>query len=238
MHATPAMRTLVLFDIDATLISTSRSGVHAMRDAGRELFRPDFTTERTEFSGRLDPLILADLLAHNAVPVTSDNLRAMRDAYKKHLVRRLAVPGIARTLPGVDDLTRALWGMPDTATGLLTGNFEDTGRIKLQAAGIEHHRFHVAVWGTDSPHEPPSRDHLPPVGLARFRARFGHDIDSGRVTIIGDTPHDVRCAVAAGCRSIAVATGMFSTARLHEAGADLVVETLADTAHLLDFMMT
>lgn len=236
MPAAPrAMRALVLFDIDATLISTSRSGVHAMGDAGRELFSPDFTTERTEFSGRLDPLILADLLAHNAVPVTQDNLRAMRDAYKKHLIRRLAVPGVARTLPGVSDLTRALWNMPEAATGLLTGNFEDTGRIKLQASGVEHHRFHIAVWGTDSPHDPPSRDHLPPVGLARFRERFRHDIDPQRVTIIGDTPHDIQCAAAAGCRSIAVATGMFTTTQLR--GADLVVETLADTAHLLDFIM-
>ena len=63
---------LVLFDIDMTMITTGGSGKKAMVDAGSDLFGPGFTAEGIEFSGRLDPLILGDLLRANGLPSTPD----------------------------------------------------------------------------------------------------------------------------------------------------------------------
>ena len=53
---------LILFDVDATLITTSRTGIQAMGLAGRAAFGDSFDEHRVEYAGRLDPLIIADLL--------------------------------------------------------------------------------------------------------------------------------------------------------------------------------
>ena len=47
--------TLLLFDVDGTLISTSGVGIRAMELAGRDLFGSRFVVDGTEFAGRLDP---------------------------------------------------------------------------------------------------------------------------------------------------------------------------------------
>ena len=49
-------------------------------------------------------------------------------------------------------------------------------------------------------------------------------------------PRDVDCARAHGCRSLAVATGSHREAELAEAGADLVLSDLADTARVLGWL--
>jgi phosphoglycolate phosphatase-like HAD superfamily hydrolase len=69
--------------------------------------------------------------------------------------------------------------------------------------------------------------------MRRFAERTGGPIAGERVVIIGDTPHDVDCAHHSGARCLAVATGHFTEDQLREAGADLVVPTLADTEGLV-----
>ena len=49
---------------------------------------------------------------------------------------------------------------------------------------------------------------------------------------VGDTPYDVEAATRAGLRCVTVRTGGFSAGELHEAGADLVVESAADLLEL------
>lgn len=227
---------LILFDIDATLINTSKSGILSLLDAGRELFGPQFSVDRTEFAGRLDPLIIADLLRDNALPDTPANRQALRDGYRRNLTPRLAQPGVGRALPGVMELLKALHAHPDLTLGLLTGNFADTGSIKLRACGIDPDQFSIAVWGDHSPHDPPSRDHLPPLALTAFHQRRGRPLPAHHATIIGDTPYDVRCALASGMRCLGVATGSFSSRALTEAGAHHVVEDLSQTQSVVRWL--
>jgi phosphoglycolate phosphatase-like HAD superfamily hydrolase len=227
---------LILFDIDATLITTSRTGILAMADAGRELYGQDFSEAGVDFAGRLDPLILADLLRKHGHAPTRENVERFRAAYRRHLGPHLARPGVARALPGVQELVSALRGTSGVCIGLLTGNYADTGSLKLRAAGIDPGWFPVQVWGDDSPHDPPSRDHLPPVGLRRHREVTGLEIAPDRAVIIGDTPHDVRCALAHGLRALGVGTGMFTPAALEAAGAHRAVPNLADTQEVLRWL--
>jgi phosphoglycolate phosphatase len=56
--------------------------------------------------------------------------------------------------------------------------------------------------------------------------------------IIGDTPHDIEVATAAGARSIGVATGSHSVDALREAGADVVFADLSDTGAALDAILS
>jgi phosphoglycolate phosphatase len=55
--------------------------------------------------------------------------------------------------------------------------------------------------------------------------------------VIGDTPHDVACAKAHGCRALAVATGYTSAADLSSAGADRVIADLSDTDGVLEWIL-
>jgi phosphoglycolate phosphatase len=226
---------LILFDIDATLITTSRAGMAAMEDAGRELFGPAFTTEKTEFAGRLDPLILADLLRDNGLEVTPAAVAAMRDGYRRLLPLKLKERKCS-ACPGVQDLLARLRGREGLVLGLLTGNFADTGQVKLRACGVDPEQFAIRVWGDESPHPKPSRDHLPEIGIKRYRASVG-PIEARRVTIIGDTPHDVACARAHGCRSLGVGTGMHAPEVLLRAGADHALKDLSQTDTVLEWLI-
>lgn len=227
---------LILFDIDATLITTARTGMLAMGDAGRELFGPDFSEEGVEFAGRLDPLILTDLLRKHGHEPSREAISTFRAAYKRWLTPRVQRPGVAKTLPGVLDLVSALRREEGVTLGLLTGNYPETGEIKLRAAGIDPDWFPVRVWGDDSPHDPPARDHLPPIGLRRHLEVTGRPIGPERAVIIGDTPWDMRCALAHGLRALGVATGQFSVDRLIEAGAHRAAPDLSDVDGILPWL--
>jgi phosphoglycolate phosphatase len=229
---------LILFDVDATLISTSRAGIDALAEAGRTLIGPHFSTERVEIAGRLDPLILRDLLLAHDLEPTPERVAALRAGYRTNLPAALARPGRrCATLPGVPELLAALEARPRAALGLLTGNYEDTGSLKLRACGLEPARFGIRVWGDESPHSPPSRDHLPHVALERYERSHRRKLDPARAVIVGDTPHDVRCARGAGMRALAVATGVHDTAALSVTGADRVVSDLSQTAEILAWML-
>ncbi len=228
---------LILFDIDATLIRTSGAGIRAMVSAGKALFGEAFAgADGIDFAGRLDPLILSNMLGKSGLADSTENARAMRVEYRAHLVRAL-VPGVGRALPGVPELLAALAERDGLALGLLTGNFAETGRLKLAACGIDPDQFTVCAWGDDSPHQPPARDHLPPVAMDRYRERFGRAIDARNVTIIGDTPHDVACALAHGCRVLGVATGQFGVDTLIAAGAHRSVPDLSATADIVRWLL-
>ncbi|TVQ59800.1 MAG: hypothetical protein EA379_09885 [Phycisphaerales bacterium] len=222
---------LILFDIDATLLTTSRAGVYAMLDAGRDLHGEAFHIENMDFAGRLDPLIIADMLRLNGVEPDAARMAAFRERYGRRLEERLTASPVARALPGVLELLERL--DPRAATGavslgLLTGNFPETGERKLRAALIEPERFTVRAWGCDSPHDPPAREHLPAVAMTRHREVHGREIRGEDITIIGDTPHDVSCALAHGCRVLGVGTGGFSADDLMGVGAHHAVDSLAD----------
>lgn len=227
---------LVLFDVDATLITTSRSGIAAMGLAGRAAFGPEFDENVVEYAGRLDPLIIRDLLTAHGMTPDSEAVEQFRVAYRRHLEVLLTRQGVARACPGVHELLNALEERSDVALGLLTGNYPETGAVKLRACGIDPDRFPIQVWGSDSPHSPPARTHLPPVGLARYRERYGRDLAAQLVTIIGDTPHDIECARVHGCRGLGVATGQFSVEDLERSGADLALADLSDTQRVMQWL--
>ncbi len=218
---------LVLFDIDRTLLETDAAGVACLLDAGRSLFGPSFTVDGVPFGGRLDPLIIRDMLANSGVEPSAAHAAAMRRAYHERMARAMARPGAARALAGAADLVDAVEAIEHATIGLLTGNFEQTGRLKLAAAGFDADRFPVRVWGDECPCHPPAREHLPPVGVDRFTVLRGRAPE--RVVIIGDTVHDVSCGLAHGCLVIGVATGHDAAADLAGAGAHLVVDDLTDT---------
>lgn len=224
---------LILFDIDGTLLLTEGAGIAAMVDAGRELFGDHFTRDGVEFSGRLDSLIWADLAKRNRIDDHNGHHQSFRAAYGKHLSRRLQNAPTAVLLPGVKQLVDELADRDDLTIGLLTGNYPETGRLKIESAGLDPDVFTIAAWGCDGA----TRRDLPVVAMRRLHEHSGRTITGEHTVIIGDTPHDIDCAKHHGCRSIGVATGAFTVDVLQQCGADLAVETLADADMILNWML-
>ncbi len=228
---------LILFDIDGTLLTTAGIGIEAMGLAGRRLFGDTFDEHTVEYAGRLDPLIINDLLLHHDLEATPQVVERFRRAYAEDLETLLTRPGIARPCPGVLELVGALETMQGVVLGLLTGNYPETGARKMLASGLDPARFPIAAWGSDSPHCPPARDHLPPVAMERLFASTGRRVEGSEVVVIGDTMHDIACGRAHGCRTIGVATGRYGVEVLRDAGADLALETLSDTMLVVDWLL-
>jgi phosphoglycolate phosphatase len=222
---------LILFDIDGTLLLTGGAGIGAMADAGRALYGQQFTIDGVEFSGRLDPLIWKDLIARNCVPLDRADHELFRRTYSRMLEARLRRNSTAQLLPGVAEFVAALQVVDGVSLGLLTGNYPETGRLKIKTAGLDPEVFRICAWGCDAE----SRRDLTPLAIDRHAQLYrSARLGPHHVVVIGDTPHDVDCAKAHGCRSIAVATGRFSRQELLESGADLALENLAATSRLLD----
>jgi phosphoglycolate phosphatase-like HAD superfamily hydrolase len=225
---------LVLFDIDGTLLHSLSAGIHAMGAALRELHGVDVDFSKVDVHGRLDTLIWRDIGRLHGYPTDDAAHARFKDAYCGHLERRLAERNTVEAMPGAAALVDAACAHGPATVGLLTGNYERSGRTKVRHAGIDPDRFVVNAWGDDGP----DRRSLVPVAMGRYRARRGGDVDPRDVVIIGDTPHDVDCAHASGARCLAVATGKFTIDALRDAGADLAVPDLRDTARLMEWVAT
>ena len=219
---------LILYDIDMTLLETDHVGIGIMERAGADAFGEGFSARGVEFGGCLDPDILGRLLIHNGIEPRPEHIETLHAGYRVGLAA--LEPGWSRPLPGAMELlewTRTMDEAP--CIGLLTGNYPDTGALKLRGAGYDPGVFEVCVWGSDAPPNDPRRDHLPPVALERMARRGDPIEDPASVLIIGDTIHDVACARAHGCTVLAVATGHHTASELAGAGAHKVVNDLTDT---------
>ncbi|MEY3143722.1 MAG: Phosphoglycolate phosphatase [Planctomycetota bacterium] len=216
-------RNLVLFDIDGTLLRTEGVGVAAMLRAFSRLHgERGFSFEGVEIAGALDGLLFARMMAQHGLPADEATHAEFQKIYADELARALT-PSVVRRMPGTVELVGALRDA-GAAVGLLTGNYEHTAHLKITVAGFDRTHFPFGAFGADGP----SRRHLTPVALERAAAYLGRAFDPARVTIIGDTPHDIDCAKAHGCRALGVGTGPYSPERLLAAGADLAVANLAD----------
>ena len=230
---------LILFDIDLTLVRSHGVGMACMERAGRDTFGDLCSPAGIPFGGQLDPIIFDGMLAAAGLAPTPDTRAKLTARYVELMEGELGASPVgvrAQALPGVVELLDALERTPVTL-GLLTGNLEPTGRLKLRSAGLDAERFAVRVWGDDGPPDRPHRSHLPPVALERFRVLRGVPAPPERVVIVGDTVRDVEAARTNGCRSLAVATGRDSAEVLAAAGADRVVGTLEEAVGMLDWMV-
>ena len=220
-------RRLVLFDIDGTLLLSAGAGRRAITTAVAAHVPDGARIADIRFDGKTDPQIVVELLAAAGDPVPGEPGRVAEvlEAYVVHLESDLAVNGHrSRLMPGVPALLDALEAAPDALLGLLTGNVVRGAELKLRAAGLDPARFLVGAFGSDHAR----REALPPIAARRAEPHFGRIPCGSEVVIIGDTPADVRCAEAIGARTVAVATGGFSTEELAAAGADLVFRDFSD----------
>ena len=220
---------LVLFDIDGTLVLTGRAGVRAMTRAMVEVFGVEGAFNDISMAGRTDWYLLSIALSQAGQTLNPSEFERFRAVYIRFLEEEVLERGEGRKgiMPGVRDLLDTLASRDDVVLGLLTGNFVEAARIKLEHFDLWRY-FRCGAYGDDAE----DRNALVPVAVERARACDGGRAFT-RVVVIGDTPHDIACAAAAGATSLAVATGGFDVDSLRTAGADVVFEDLGDTQAVL-----
>jgi phosphoglycolate phosphatase-like HAD superfamily hydrolase len=224
-----AALTVLLFDVDHTLLAAGGAGFRAMDRAFLELYGVENATRGITPDGKTDPMLFGEALVRR-------RLAAPGDPPPPELVRRyeelfpgeMAAPP-AKLMPGVRELLQELSPRPELMLGLLTGNLERTARVKVAAFGLER-CFAFGAYGSDHG----DRLQLPPIAIERAERLAGRPIGLGRhVVIVGDTPRDVVCALAWGATAVGVATGRSSSRQLLDAGAHLVFEDLSETGAIL-----
>jgi phosphoglycolate phosphatase len=217
------MKKVVLFDIDGTLVLTGRAGVRAMNRACQEIIGHTEALDGIPVAGRTDWIILHDTLERIGRQLDEGLFNQLRTRYLTYLRDEIVLPGTGfkGALPGVTGLLDMLQARSDVFLGLLTGNFEEGARIKLEHFDLWRY-FRCGAFGDDAA----DRNVLVPIALARARASGLPEMQPHDVIVVGDTPHDVACALAVGATPVAVATGSFTAAELRTSGASLVLPTL------------
>jgi phosphoglycolate phosphatase len=216
---------LVLLDVDGTLIQCGGAGRRALERVLRQACgQPDGDLSALGLDGSTDRLIVRnglELLGHPFSEALCDQLL---ERYLPLLEEELAAPDY-QVLPGAVAALTALRER-QVAHGLCTGNVAEGARLKLRRGALDgfFDWGPEAVGGFGSDHEVRAR--VVEAALRRAAARHG-PVAPEEVLVVGDTPRDVEAARAAGCASLAVATGRYRAAELAACGADHVVETLA-----------
>jgi phosphoglycolate phosphatase len=221
---------LLLFDIDGTMLRANGAGVRSMLRAAEQVIGERCRDAEINFGGAMDPWVFRRLIDHGGYEHSEETHRTFRALYGELLRAELeAEARPCRALPGVHALLAQVRTLPGVHLGLLTGNYPETGLLKLRAAGIEPDWFEVAAWGDMASLRPG----LIPVALSQLPTSVltAHD-----VVVIGDTLRDIQCAHENGGLCLAVATGGNTKAELIAGGADAVVDDLTDPQPLFDLL--
>lgn len=227
--ATPSARTVVLLDIDGTLLHVHGAGRQSFIRALASAFGLKDDIAYINFSGATDLDVLHRILARHGRTATPAEI----GQFFEHLADELetTIRGAEVTVyPGVSELVVALAADPRVIVGLVTGNVESCARIKLRAAGLDRH-VTLGAFG----HEHADRREIARLALDRIRRLAGPHAPL-RVFLIGDTPSDIDAAREIGATCIAVATGRHTVAELRERGAAHAVANLADLKAVLGLL--
>ncbi|HUQ45950.1 MAG TPA: HAD hydrolase-like protein [Gemmatimonadaceae bacterium] len=229
------MTTVVLFDIDGTILWTDGAGRRAVHRALQEVFGAP-PPEGHEFDGKTDPQIVRELMQLAGVSDghIETGLPHAIARYVELLSAELgAVDHGDKVFPGVAALLDVLEARDDVLLGLLTGNVREGAEAKLTAVGIAPHRFRVGAFGSDHAERP----ELPAIARGRAEVLMGKQVPGHKVVVIGDTPADMGCGRGIGARAIGVATGRYTMDDLRACDAAAVFPDLSDTAAVMRAIM-
>jgi phosphoglycolate phosphatase len=213
-------------------VLTGGAGGRAMARAFEDVFGISDAFGGIAMAGRTDAWILSGAASAHGISAAPPHVAQFRNAYLVHLARELHAPSPGKrkgVMPGVRALLDRLRTQDDAYLGLLTGNYEEGARLKLEYFNLWDY-FRCGAYGDEAL----DRNELLPAALARIESFGGPSVSASQVVIVGDTPFDIAVAIGGGARSIAVATGSHGVEELKAAGADVVFDTLADTDAVLD----
>jgi phosphoglycolate phosphatase-like HAD superfamily hydrolase len=220
--------TVLLFDIDGTLINAAGAGRRALERAFLRRFGSGRFLEFA-FDGMTDPHIVEAGLRTAGIggAEIETEMGRMLASYLEILRETCAAATNFRVHAGVEAALEAAARCAAVAVGLGTGNVAEGARLKLDRVGLARH-FGFGGYGDDSP----DRATLLAVGARRGAERVGAALEDCRVVVIGDTPRDIAAARAMGAECAAVATGSYPLEELRALAPTFAFDDLAAPAAL------
>ncbi|WP_370964852.1 HAD family hydrolase [Amycolatopsis sp. cg9] len=220
-----APRTLVLWDIDHTLIET--------RGVGRAIYDRAFPAatgkplaKLATIAGRTELDIMAESLKVNGLEATDRAVQKLADALVQgYEDARDELAAVGRALPGARQTLQQFAADHSVHQAILTGNLRQVARIKLEAFDLAGFLdFDSSAFGEDHA----ERSELVKIARQRAATQTGTWYQDQHVVLVGDTPNDMKAGRSAGVRVVGVATGKTSEAELRRAGATQTVPTLLE----------
>jgi phosphoglycolate phosphatase len=227
---------LVLWNIDLTLVDVAKVSREAYAEAFRRVTGSPLVALPHTF-GRTDSEIFFEALALNEEGVAQlpgqADVAGQQELLARYFSELAAAFGRRRGLltvqgkglPGAREAVTAVAGLPGVIQSVLTGTIMANAVAKLQAFGLDRF-FDLEIGGYGSDVYPMGAQLMRTRGRASEKYRA--DVGAQATVYIADSVRDVDAAAIGGARSVAVATGRSTAAELREAGADLVLNDLAD----------
>ncbi len=225
------MKKLVLFDIDKTLIKSSKGHNIAFSKAFKKVYGIDTNIDIINHHGMTDQQIIIEVLKKNGLDEREINLKleecmkAMITSFDKFINNDEII-----VLDGVQELLKEL-DKHNILMGLVTGNLEPIARGKLKKVGLNHY-FKIGGFGNDDI----NRTNLVKIAIRRAEENFNFQFDNN-VFLLGDAPQDMGAGKKVGVTTIGITTGIYPKEQLENAGADFVLKDLKDTNKLLKIIL-
>ncbi len=213
---------LILWDIDATLITTGGAGDQALTRVIEKRFAVRDNLHDIEIAGRTDTGIITRILQKYGAPRPEEQVAGFLDEYVA-LLGELLPQLQGHVMPGVEELLRRTQRNPNHVIALLTGNVRRGAELKLRRYGLWDY-FEFGAFADDH-HD---RNELGAFAHRRATEKHGIEFVAAQIDVIGDTGHDIACGKAFGARTIAVATGSWTRARLAGHAPDFLFDDLSD----------
>jgi phosphoglycolate phosphatase len=229
------MERLIFFDIDGTLTRT-QNGYLPFNEAIFETFGFAGDIRMVVPDGNTDPMIVEEICARAKFELTLGDREwqpftiSLRERYRHHVLQGTTT---IRALPGAAELLRALSLRDDFSASVVTGNFEATAEIKLEAAGLAPYLCRGA-YASDSR----VRSDLPLIAKQRWENLTGRAVSAERCVVVGDTPRDLAAARDNQMKCMLVGTGRYPVEELQYSNPDRCVADLADTDVIIAMLST
>ena len=218
------MKTLLLFDIDGTLLLSSEGASQkAINETFQELFGVQSSIDIQSLIGTTDYGVFKNAAVKFLGRQLFDKeLKAVVKRYLELLPEKLkAVP--FHLMPGVKLLLLLLADREDIFLGLETGNLKPAAYMKLKKGMIDDF-FSFGGFGSDSE----NRTELIRIGIERACA-LNHNVIPGKnIYVIGDSPHDISAGRSLGINTIGVSTGLIAKEKLLAESPTYFLKDLSD----------
>ncbi|HEU4963173.1 MAG TPA: HAD family hydrolase [Bacilli bacterium] len=221
--------TLLLWDVDGTILRNKGAGKRAMDRAFEEAFGVANAFDGIQMAGGLDLHFIHTAFQNANLPL--ERLPEFLDAYYPALEAELQTND-TRLMPGVVEILEETEDRPHLYNALGTGNLERGGRIKLENLPQDLNPY-FPVGGFCE--EACERYQMLKKGIEKAEQHYGVSFAPQNVIIIGDTVKDIAAARSLGARVVAVATGGNAYDVLEAAEPDLLLEDLSDIERFFAF---
>ncbi|WP_022887389.1 HAD family hydrolase [Glaciibacter superstes] len=214
----------VLFDIDETLVHTGGSGARSWAWAFEQLHGVPADIGEHSSAGETDPQVgRATFRAVIGREPGNEEMGRLYAKYLWHLSEDIWTSPGYRVLDGADDVLQRLTDA-SIILGVVSGAMEGAARMKMEPGKLGRY-FIFGAYGSDSP----DRTEAVRLAIEKAERMHGQDLEREDVFVVGDTPHDIESAHAAGATAIGVTTGHYSKEDLEAVGADQVMDSLTES---------